>query len=102
MSASPATVVVTGASKGIGLALAALYTSRGDAVIAVVRKATPALVALPGIRVVEGVDFEFDDAAEKVVAGLGSTRIDLLVNNAVRGSALCDLCATCPSSPRPA
>ena len=77
------TVVITGCSKGIGLALADLYVKRGCSVIAVVRTASDALLALGVAEIVTGVDFELDDAPAKVITALGDRRIDILVNNAV-------------------
>jgi NAD(P)-dependent dehydrogenase (short-subunit alcohol dehydrogenase family) len=50
-----ATVLMTGANRGIGLALARLYQARGDAVVAVCREVSDELAAL-GVDVLAGVD----------------------------------------------
>ena len=78
-------VVITGASRGIGLALVQAYAAAGHRVVAIVRKATPELSAvLPTTQIVEGVDFNVPDATGKVVTALGTTPVSILVNNAVR------------------
>jgi NAD(P)-dependent dehydrogenase (short-subunit alcohol dehydrogenase family) len=76
-----ATVLITGASRGIGLELARQYRDRGDTVVAACRKATPDLEAL-GVRVVEGVDVTDDAAVGRLAAALDGERLDVLVNNA--------------------
>lgn len=73
------TVLVTGASRGIGRALAMHYASAGWEVLAACRD--PAQLDLPGI---ETVPLRVDDAASvaAMAAGLRDRPIDLLVNNA--------------------
>ena len=74
-------VLITGANRGIGLALTRHYTSRGDRVVAVCRQSSEALEAT-GAEVQSGVDIS-DDAALATLAGkLAGTRIDVLVCNA--------------------
>lgn len=75
------TWLVTGASRGIGLELCRQLTKRGETVIAACRKASPALQAT-GCRIVEDVEVRDDASAGRLVAALGDTRIDVLVNNA--------------------
>lgn len=72
--------VVTGANRGIGLALAAALAKRGQ-VIAACRKSSPALAKL-GVEIVEGVDVATDEGIAALVAAVGARAIDLLVNNA--------------------
>jgi NAD(P)-dependent dehydrogenase (short-subunit alcohol dehydrogenase family) len=76
-----ATVLITGANKGIGLELSRQLTKRGDDVIALCRKAGPELEAL-GVRLFEGVDVTDRAALEGVSQDLGDTQVDVLINNA--------------------
>jgi NAD(P)-dependent dehydrogenase (short-subunit alcohol dehydrogenase family) len=76
-----ATVLVTGANKGIGLELSRQLRERGDEVVALCRKGSPALEAL-GVRLFEKVDVTDPAALEAVSRELGDTRIDVLINNA--------------------
>lgn len=75
------TVVVTGASRGIGLALCGLYQNRGHSVVAVCRNATEELKAL-GVEIVEGVDVAALDAGTRLATALAGRRVDVLINNA--------------------
>jgi len=75
------TVLVTGANRGIGLALTKAYRQRGDRVIAVCRSDSPELRDT-GAQVEPGIDVT-DDAALAGLAGkLGRERIDHLWLNA--------------------
>jgi NAD(P)-dependent dehydrogenase (short-subunit alcohol dehydrogenase family) len=76
-----ATVLITGANRGIGLALAQRYAARGDAVIGVCRHGSDAL-ARTGARVEAGVDVTDGAAVEALARRLGDVRIDTLVLNA--------------------
>ena len=76
-----ATVLVTGASSGIGLELCRHYVGRGDQVIAACRGTTDALAALK-VRVVECVDVATAAGPERLKAALGGERVDVLINNA--------------------
>ena len=75
------TVVVTGANRGIGLALVEHYRRRGDRVVAVCRQTSQELKAC-GVESVEGVDLGNPDAGEKLRDALQGTIIDVLINNA--------------------
>jgi NAD(P)-dependent dehydrogenase (short-subunit alcohol dehydrogenase family) len=68
-------VLVTGANRGIGLSLVQVHRARGDAVVATCRRRSPELDA-SGALVVEGVDLAEPSAARRIVAALGSTRLD--------------------------
>jgi NAD(P)-dependent dehydrogenase (short-subunit alcohol dehydrogenase family) len=76
-----ATVLITGANRGIGLALARQYAARGDAVIGVCRHASDALMQT-GARVEAGVDVADDAAVAALAHRLADVRLDVLVLNA--------------------
>jgi NAD(P)-dependent dehydrogenase (short-subunit alcohol dehydrogenase family) len=74
--------VVTGASKGIGLAIVEARIDEGAHVVAGARKTSPERDALRETGAVEfvGVDLSSPDAPAELVAAAGP-RIDILVNN---------------------
>ena len=76
-----ATVLVTGANRGIGLQLCKQVAARGDEVIAVCRETSDALSDL-GVRIVDGIDVGDGTAVETLRQEIGSMPIDILVNNA--------------------
>jgi NAD(P)-dependent dehydrogenase (short-subunit alcohol dehydrogenase family) len=76
-----ATVLITGANRGIGLALAQQFAARGDDVIGVCRNDSDALVST-GARVEVGVDVTDGAAMNALAQRLGDVRIDTLVLNA--------------------
>lgn len=76
-----ACVVITGANRGIGLALARAYVQRGDEVIAVCRKTSPELDKL-GVEVIDGVDVADDIGARRLGEALRGRNVDVLINNA--------------------
>ena len=76
-----ATVLITGANRGIGLELTRQLTERGDQVIALCRQSSPELEAL-GTRVIEGVDVTDGESLRRASEALGDVRADILINNA--------------------
>ena len=76
-----ATVLITGANRGIGLELCRQFKERGDRVIAVCRSATDELGAL-GVDVEAGIDVTSESQVGALAERLADTRIDILVNNA--------------------
>ena len=76
-----ATVLITGANRGIGLEMAGQYSARGDTVIAACRRRSPELDAL-GVEVVDGIDVTSDESVDRLAGALGDRRVDRLVNNA--------------------
>lgn len=76
-----ATILITGANRGIGLELSRQLHERGDQVIALCRQASPELEAL-GVRIIDGVDITDDATLAKASEKLGDTEVDVLINNA--------------------
>lgn len=75
------TALLTGANRGIGLALATLLHQRGTRVLACCRRSSPALDAL-GVEVLEGVDMQSPSSIERLRARVEPDRIDVLILNA--------------------
>lgn len=75
------TVVITGASRGIGLSFCKLYKARGYEVFGACRQASEALNSL-GVNVIEGVEVTSQAGIEHLRSALEGIRIDLLINNA--------------------
>lgn len=74
-------VVITGANRGIGLALARQFHERGDNVTAVCRQPSPELEDL-GVAIIDGIDVTDTDARQLLSERLEHETIDILVNNA--------------------
>lgn len=75
------TVLITGANRGIGLALCKTYLARGWQVIGVCRNASPELTET-GARVIAGVDVTDQIALNNLADTLTGKKLDLLINNA--------------------
>lgn len=75
------TVLITGANRGIGLALSKTYLAQGWQVLAVCRNASPELVE-SGARVIAGVDVTDQAALNRLADTFTGKKIDLLINNA--------------------
>ena len=76
-----ATILITGANRGIGLELATRLSARGDSVIAACRGASPELREL-GIEIIEGIDVGSDESVQSLADALEGRSLDWLVNNA--------------------
>lgn len=74
-------IVITGANRGIGLALATQFKQRGDNVTAVCRKASEELKAL-GVSIIENIDVTHADSISELSQQLSGHAIDILINNA--------------------
>ncbi|MDP3536298.1 MAG: SDR family NAD(P)-dependent oxidoreductase, partial [Halomonas sp.] len=75
------TVVITGANRGVGLALAEQYHQAGWWVIGVCRESSEALQAAAG-RVIEGIDITQPESVAALANALQDETVDLLINNA--------------------
>ena len=86
------TIVITGANRGIGYAMAKICQQRGDSVYALCRHSSAQLDAL-GVNVVAQVDIATQAGIDTAVSALSSINIDLLINNAgiLRDEQLSDL-----------
>lgn len=73
--------LVTGANRGIGLALCKLLADRGDQVIAACRGSSKELDAL-GVRVETGVEVSDPESVRRLAKTLGGEALDWLINNA--------------------
>jgi NAD(P)-dependent dehydrogenase (short-subunit alcohol dehydrogenase family) len=74
-------VLITGANRGIGLALAEGFKKRGDTVIAACRNSSEALDKL-GVRVETGVDVTDAASLAGLARRLDGAEIHVLINNA--------------------
>lgn len=87
-----ATVVITGANRGIGLAMVQQLVARGDEVVAACRSASDELRD-SGAEIVEDVDVCTDAGLETLASAVGDRQVDVLINNAgvLTGESLSDL-----------
>jgi NAD(P)-dependent dehydrogenase (short-subunit alcohol dehydrogenase family) len=76
-----ASILITGASRGIGLELCRQFRDRGDDVVAVCRDPSPALEDL-GVEIIEHIDVARDQDVEQLRYALEGRKIDVLINNA--------------------
>ena len=86
------TVLITGANRGIGLALCQVYLGKGWQVIGVCRASSPELVQ-SGAEVISNVDVTQAKNLRLLVEKLAGRQLDLVINNAgiLRREALGDL-----------
>ncbi|MCP4991696.1 MAG: SDR family oxidoreductase [Colwellia sp.] len=74
-------IVITGANRGIGYAMAKTCQQRGDGVYALCRQSSAELDAL-GVNVVDKIDVTTEVGINNAVSALNGIDIDLLINNA--------------------
>ena len=75
------TILITGASRGIGLEMSRQFTASGDRVIAICRSSNSELIEITQ-EVLTGIDFQDDGSFQRVSEFIGDTSIDILINNA--------------------
>lgn len=73
------TILITGANRGIGLAITRIYRERGDAVIALCRNASSELRD-SGAGIIEDVDVTSTEALQRAAAEIHA--VDVLIANA--------------------
>jgi len=73
--------LITGANRGIGLALTSLMVKQGHQVVAVCRTSSPELDAL-GVEVRSGLDVTSDDQVQSLAQSLRESHFDGLILNA--------------------
>lgn len=85
-------VVITGANRGIGLAMSAIFKAQGDLVYAVCRESSTDLDKLD-VCVVTGVDVATAQGIDNMTQALREVSIDVLICNAgiLRDESLSDL-----------
>jgi NAD(P)-dependent dehydrogenase (short-subunit alcohol dehydrogenase family) len=76
-----ATILITGANRGIGLELSHQFADRGDTVLAACRSGNKALQQ-PGVTVIEDIDVADDNCGAKLQAAVAEQHIGILINNA--------------------
>jgi len=80
-------ILVVGCSSGIGLELAKLATTGGLTVYGTCRTASEELSASGIAHILEGIDVSEDACADKIRAGIGDIKFDVVVFNAGIGDA---------------
>jgi NAD(P)-dependent dehydrogenase (short-subunit alcohol dehydrogenase family) len=74
-------IVITGANRGIGLALVETFKKQGDNVYALCRTASPKLTSVD-VNVITGVDVSTEQGINRMEVALNQVSIDVLVCNA--------------------
>jgi NAD(P)-dependent dehydrogenase (short-subunit alcohol dehydrogenase family) len=74
-------IVITGANRGIGLAMCMHFKAQGNRVFALCRKTSVELTALD-VHIIEDIDVTSDFGIANMVSGLKHVDIDVLVCNA--------------------
>ncbi|QIR14638.1 SDR family oxidoreductase [Shewanella aestuarii] len=77
----PKNIVITGANRGIGLALAKAFSRQGDTVYALCRQSSAELAEMNG-KVITGIDVTEQSGIDAMTMALNNINIDVLVCNA--------------------
>lgn len=77
-----AAILITGAARGIGLALTRLFAARGDRVIALCRTQSAELAQIEGIRIIDAIDVSSDTAVQRLQNLLDKQPLDVVIHNA--------------------
>jgi len=77
-----AAILITGAGRGIGLALTRQLAARGDRVIALCRTPSPELEMIEGIRIITDIEVTDREAIGKLAAQLDKQPLDIVIHNA--------------------
>ena len=77
----PQTILITGASRGIGLALTEIYIQRGEKVFAVCRQTTDEL-NYTGANIIGNIDVSLSEDVKNLQQQMQGISIDTLINNA--------------------
>ncbi|MFT3929564.1 MAG: SDR family oxidoreductase [Spongiibacteraceae bacterium] len=77
-----AAILITGAARGIGLALTRHFAARGDRVIALCRQPSDELAQLEGIRVIDDIDVTADTSEQRLQSLLNKLPLDAVIHNA--------------------
>ena len=77
----PKTILITGANRGIGLALTEIYLQRGDKVFAVCRQSTDELNNTDA-NIIENIDVSISEDIKNLQQQMQAIPIDILINNA--------------------
>lgn len=76
-----ATIVITGANRGMGLEFVKQYLAKGDKVYALCRNTSDEL-SQSKAKVIDNVDVGNPECLQKILPTLSDLKIDLLINNA--------------------
>lgn len=75
-----AAILISGAGRGIGLALTKQLVGRGDRVIALCRAPSAELAQIEGIRIIADIDVTDEAAIQQLVAQLDKQPIDVIIH----------------------
>lgn len=77
-----AAILISGAARGIGLALTRAFAARGDRVIALCREMSAELAQVGGIRSIDDIDVTVDSAVQRLQGLLDKQPLDVIIHNA--------------------